>query len=244
MPSWCESPCRKNSLCGHVGGRNHFRAPQPPFRIGPAPRKTLRFAGAGSSRRSVFGDEIPTSGKADRFRRDLPPSRFESGFIGRDRIYHRLSPRSEADRACSANGLFPAAPEDGMSAHRKQPNRVEIPIRNLERVAGIEPASQAWKASALPLSYTRSPSAIRELVAWRDGCNIGQHVDAGRPEQRPVGMARVLPCRGSRWRRVERRSLSGNHRGPAVTERCEADIVIPKRKLAVPAPLPDCSPPR
>ncbi len=25
----------------------------------------------------------------------------------------------------------------------------------LERVAGIEPASQAWKASALPLSYTR-----------------------------------------------------------------------------------------
>ena len=25
----------------------------------------------------------------------------------------------------------------------------------VERVAGIEPASQAWKASALPLSYTR-----------------------------------------------------------------------------------------
>ena len=27
--------------------------------------------------------------------------------------------------------------------------------RNLERVAGIEPAYSAWKAAALPLSYTR-----------------------------------------------------------------------------------------
>ena len=26
---------------------------------------------------------------------------------------------------------------------------------NLERVAGIEPAYSAWKAAALPLSYTR-----------------------------------------------------------------------------------------
>ena len=32
----------------------------------------------------------------------------------------------------------------------------------LERVAGIEPAYEAWKATALPLSYTRSrgPHAI------------------------------------------------------------------------------------
>lgn len=30
----------------------------------------------------------------------------------------------------------------------------------LERVAGIEPASQAWKASALPLSYTRISNGL------------------------------------------------------------------------------------
>ena len=34
---------------------------------------------------------------------------------------------------------------------------------NVERVAGIEPASQAWKASALPLSYTR-PQAQRPAI--------------------------------------------------------------------------------
>jgi hypothetical protein len=29
-------------------------------------------------------------------------------------------------------------------------------LANLERVAGIEPAYSAWKAAALPLSYTRA----------------------------------------------------------------------------------------
>ena len=29
-------------------------------------------------------------------------------------------------------------------------------IGNLERVAGIEPASSAWKAEVLPLNYTRA----------------------------------------------------------------------------------------
>ena len=38
-------------------------------------------------------------------------------------------------------------------------------LRKLERVKGIEPSSSAWKAVALPLSYTRTrgsaqPSAI------------------------------------------------------------------------------------
>jgi hypothetical protein len=28
-------------------------------------------------------------------------------------------------------------------------------LKNMERVAGIEPAYSAWKAAALPLSYTR-----------------------------------------------------------------------------------------
>ena len=39
------------------------------------------------------------------------------------------------------------------------------PLKSLERVKGIEPSSSAWKAVALPLSYTRTrgsaqPSAI------------------------------------------------------------------------------------
>jgi hypothetical protein len=29
------------------------------------------------------------------------------------------------------------------------------PLKSLERVKGIEPSSSAWKAVALPLSYTR-----------------------------------------------------------------------------------------
>ena len=39
----------------------------------------------------------------------------------------------------------------------------------LERVAGIEPAYSAWKAAALPLSYTRSPkrNAPRRSSAGR-----------------------------------------------------------------------------
>jgi hypothetical protein len=32
---------------------------------------------------------------------------------------------------------------------------------NLERVAGIEPASSAWKAEVLPLNYTRGACGSR-----------------------------------------------------------------------------------
>ena len=34
--------------------------------------------------------------------------------------------------------------------------RVYAVLLKLERVAGIEPAYSAWKAAALPLSYTRA----------------------------------------------------------------------------------------
>jgi hypothetical protein len=39
------------------------------------------------------------------------------------------------------------------------------PLKSLERVKGIEPSSSAWKAVALPLSYTR----IRPIpfALWR-----------------------------------------------------------------------------
>ena len=36
--------------------------------------------------------------------------------------------------------------------------------RNLERAAGIEPASSAWKAEVLPLNYTRRAPAYQQLL--------------------------------------------------------------------------------
>src|ERR1700742_2136733 len=45
-------------------------------------------------------------------------------------------------------------------------------MRKLERVAGIEPASSAWKAAALPLCYTRRalergrPGLLLLIRAW------------------------------------------------------------------------------
>jgi hypothetical protein len=45
------------------------------------------------------------------------------------------------------------------------PNEQEItPFRD-QRVKGIEPSSVAWKATALPLSYTRAPNKLTRLVA-------------------------------------------------------------------------------
>ncbi len=45
------------------------------------------------------------------------------------------------------------------SHHAHLPNHQQLSSINkrLERVAGIEPAYSAWKAAALPLSYTRIP---------------------------------------------------------------------------------------
>ena len=45
-------------------------------------------------------------------------------------------------------------------------------LRLLERVAGIEPASQAWKASALPLSYTRPAEERPAIIAGDSSTRI------------------------------------------------------------------------
>ena len=42
-------------------------------------------------------------------------------------------------------------------------------MMELERVKGIEPSQPAWKAGALPLSYTRkitSPAFIKIPISW------------------------------------------------------------------------------
>jgi hypothetical protein len=42
-------------------------------------------------------------------------------------------------------------------------------LKTLERVNGIEPSSSAWKAVALPLSYTRAARVFRGFVPAMPG---------------------------------------------------------------------------
>jgi hypothetical protein len=44
------------------------------------------------------------------------------------------------------------------------------PLKSLERVKGIEPSYSAWKAAALPLSYTR---VARFMQRGAEHCNMG-----------------------------------------------------------------------
>jgi hypothetical protein len=56
------------------------------------------------------------------------------------------------------------------------------PLKGLERVKGIEPSSSAWKAVALPLSYTR--------MGRHDGLAYTLH-----SKQRLVGEAGLEPAK-------------------------------------------------
>jgi hypothetical protein len=50
----------------------------------------------------------------------------------------------------------------------------------MERVKGIEPSSSAWKAVALPLSYTRAAHVVRKLARLRGATARQPSRDAGR----------------------------------------------------------------
>src|SRR5262249_45228416 len=57
----------------------------------------------------------------------------------------------------------------------------------LERVKGIEPSPPAWKAGALPLSYTRAPAAgpgdrRRRILAFRSDRASQPETEANRAE--------------------------------------------------------------
>jgi hypothetical protein len=56
----------------------------------------------------------------------------------------------------------------------------------MERVAGIEPASQAWKASALPLRKTEKPLIFRDFIwgGWADGAGNAADVTQRLPQSR------------------------------------------------------------
>jgi hypothetical protein len=75
--------------------------------------------------------------------------------------------RSASCNAPAASAVYPAVyPKVYLP-----PTFWDKPLKKLERVSGIEPPSSAWKAVALPLSYTResqtNPTRIRRLCHFR-----------------------------------------------------------------------------
>src|SRR6266545_5896946 len=84
-----------------------------------------------------------------------------------------------------------------------------LPGRLLERVTGIEPASRAWKASALPLSYTRELGDHEPIIGdervrgggrWTAGRGLGNGPGGGgaarhppRRNLRPAGVGAISP---------------------------------------------------
>ena len=61
-------------------------------------------------------------------------------------------------------------------------DRMPPACSSLERVAGIESASQAWKASALPLSYTRAGA----VPCHRRASHVNSHADRMRCPEAPL----------------------------------------------------------
>ena len=64
--------------------------------------------------------------------------------------------------------LFHVSRFQRLMRRNERRNRQYFQCRYVERVKGIEPSYSAWKAAALPLSYTRA----RRTMLWRKGhCN-------------------------------------------------------------------------
>jgi hypothetical protein len=61
-------------------------------------------------------------------------------------------------------------------------------LRALERVPGIEPGYSAWKAAALPLSYTR--------IASGSDSNLPESFEA---RLRPFWVRRGIPLKAEWW---------------------------------------------
>ena len=82
---------------------------------------------------------------------------------------------------------------------RRRELRGVVGGRRLERVKGIEPSSSAWKAVALPLSYTRGSEGRRVTTARRAGflSSALRHRGGGRGSNFTIlflqGLSFVLP---------------------------------------------------
>jgi hypothetical protein len=110
--------------------------------------------------------------------------------------------------------------------------------RTLERVTGIEPAPPAWKAGALPLSYTRNSTVIpgrqpfRSMTSGANRC----HETLAEPWQ---SLARQT-CRSpvcSEGRRSRRRCYSRPLRRNSLDHRPGCDAA--SEKISLPAVLAD-----
>src|SRR5690348_3483576 len=89
-------------------------------------------------------------------------------------VMHYTGPQCKTDeRRLGGQNRLPARDYGGQEGRLGErppslrPSRQfpRLSLRRLERVKGIEPSSSAWKAVALPLSYTRINAATyRKLV--------------------------------------------------------------------------------
>ena len=66
---------------------------------------------------------------------------------------------------------------------------------NLERVAGIEPASSAWKAEVLPLNYTRGSLGRRYKLVEGEGFEPSKSMTSDLQSD-PFGRSGTPPKRG------------------------------------------------
>ncbi len=130
----------------------------------------------------------------------LPPSR-RRGKAGRADQAHQAAQASGQKVNICRNGFRALV---GMEI-----NKPDKYLKSLERVKGIEPSYSAWKAAALPLSYTRierSPNTAR------------------RPPQPP---RRASLCTGpSQYARVFRRFLARTGRIAALTAADSPPILL------------------
>src|SRR5260370_2181289 len=111
---------------------------------------------------------------------------FGDSDIAHDRLQRAGAGSSSGRFLCSPKAIRSA---DHVRSHSEASVRLTNPLKTLERVKGIEPSSSAWKAVALPLSYTRmgripfalwrpsvknavalmrNPAGLRRLVTFAD----------------------------------------------------------------------------
>jgi hypothetical protein len=89
------------------------------------------------------------------------------------------------------------------SARIADPHAQPSARRALERVTGIEPASPAWKAGALPLSYTRISSLMNSRCALATAKPTNSNGTRSTAAREPIavgkaGLEPATPCSQSR----------------------------------------------
>ena len=104
---------------------------------------------------------------ADRAKRGLGPTGTDEAIFSEDRKAADLSPCVLLERAPdppkpnATRRNTPGRPTSAgvTSPRRRKADNRKGPELDLERVKGIEPSYSAWKAAALPLSYTRAKAS-------------------------------------------------------------------------------------